>query len=216
MIKAIIFDMDGVLVKTIHIAEEIAREKLSKHNICITKEDIIHLSGFSWKEFLEHIYNSRNIKPIKGLYEEILIKYSDVLYDKVILYENADLLLKELSKKYTLALVSGSSKKDILTNLNKFKIKHYFKLIISAEEVNKGKPAPDLYLSACEKLNLKPYECIGIEDSVLGVESVINAGIKCIAITHTVSNDKLKKADLLINNLGEVIKNIKIIEKKQF
>jgi len=152
MDKAIIFDMDGILVKTIHIAEEIVRKKLEEHGITINEEELSHLSGYSWKEFLEYIYKNRNIDEIKGLYEDILEAYSKILSDKVVLYEGAGELLETLSSEFDLALVSGSLKKDIITNLTKFGLLKYFKIIISAEEVENGKPAPDLYLAAAKIL----------------------------------------------------------------
>ncbi len=204
MIKGIIFDMDGVLVKTIHIAEEIARSKLGEQGIKLNRNDIECLAGYSWKEFLAYIYKTRNIKPIKGLYEEFLREYSSVLSDKVMLYGEPAKLLGTLGQKYKLALVSGSSKRHIRSNLKKFSLMKYFQVILSADNVKKGKPAPDIYLLASSKLKLKPEECIGIEDSVLGVQSVKSAGMKCIAVAHTMPKEKLGEADIVINNLKKL------------
>ncbi len=204
MAKGIIFDMDGVLVKTIHIAEEIAREKLSVYGIKLNRKDIECLAGYSWKEFLDYIYDTRKIKPVKGLYEEILSSYSAILADKVEVYGEPVKLLGKLSEKYMLALVSGSSKRHIVSNLKKFGLTKFFPVVLSSDDVKKGKPEPDLYLLAAEKLGLKPEDCIGIEDSILGVQSVKSAGMKCIAVAHTVSSEKLKEADLVTDNLKKL------------
>lgn len=203
MIRGVIFDMDGVLVKTIHLAEKVAREKLGFHGIELFADDIECLSGFSWKEFLGYVCASRGRKHIEGLYEDILETYSSRLADEVVLYTGVGQLLRRFSAEYDLALVSGSSRRDIDANLGRFGLERFFKVTISAEEVERGKPAPDMYLSACRLLGLSPAACVGVEDSVLGVEAVIGAGMKCVAITQTVSADRLRKADIIIDSLGE-------------
>ncbi len=212
MAKGIIFDMDGVLVKTIHIAEEIAREKLSVYGIKLNRKDIECLAGYSWKEFLSYIYKTRKIRPIKGIYEEILASYSAILSDKVELYGEPSNLLKKLSSQYKLALVSGSSKRHIRSNLMKFGLMIYFPVILSSEDVKKGKPSPDIYLLAALKMGLEAGDCIGIEDSVFGVQSVKRAGMKCIAVAHTMAKEKLGEADIVIDNLKKLAEAVKKIE----
>lgn len=212
MIKGIIFDMDNVLVKTIHIGYEIATKRLRQHNITLTKEDETNLAGYSWKEFLEYIYRTRKIKPIDGLLEEMITEYSILLPKKVELFQGVQQVLHKLHQKYPLALASGSSKKSINTNLQKFDLTNYFKFKISAEEVDRGKPAPDLYLAACQNLKLDPKDCVGIEDSILGVESVKSAGLKCIGITHTVPKQKLSQADVVISSLDQIPSAISSLE----
>lgn len=196
--------MDGVLVKTIHLAEQIAREKLSQNGVEVTAEDIEHLAGYTWKEFLEYIYVSRHLDPIAGLYEDIIKTYSARLPNNVILYDQAVDVLANLQTKYTLALASGSLRHDVETNLEKFGLKRFFKVIVTGSDVNRGKPEPDIYLKALEGLSLASTQCIAVEDTILGIQSVKNAGLKCIAVTHTMGREKLSEADFVIDNLRDI------------
>ena len=93
----------------------------------------------------------------------------------------------------------------------KFNLSEYFEIILSSEEVRRGKPEPDLYLEACKQLLLTPRQCIAIEDSILGVQAVKNAKMLCIGITNTVSKDRLKKADIIVNSLSKISQAIKKI-----
>jgi len=87
-------------------------------------------------------------------------------------------------------------------------IKNYFDTIVSGEDVKNGKPAPDIFLLTCQKLKVKPEECIAIEDSQNGVLSAKNGNLKCIAVpTSLTKHMDFSKADYIIDNLIK-IKNI--------
>ena len=86
-------------------------------------------------------------------------------------------------------------------------IKKYFKIIVDEDIVSKTKPDPELFLKASESLNILPSDCIVIEDSIMGVEAALKAGMKCIAITTTNGREKLNKANLVIDDFKELTIN---------
>ena len=82
-------------------------------------------------------------------------------------------------------------------------LKKYFDVIITREQVKKPKPDPEIYKEAVKQLNLKPKECIVIEDSVAGVEAAKRAGLFCIAVLNSFKEKDLKAADLIIKDLQD-------------
>ncbi|MGH7885240.1 MAG: HAD family hydrolase, partial [Thermodesulfobacteriota bacterium] len=115
-------------------------------------------------------------------------------------------LLEEISnQKLKIGLASGSPMKAIEFVLNRFNIKRYFSSVVSGESTRKGKPAPDIYLKAAKQLDIKPENCIAIEDSINGVLSVKNAGMFCIAVPHPdLDINKYKKADLIFYKISDI------------
>lgn len=212
MLKAIIFDLDGTLVNTFPLAKKVARENFKKHKIRLLKKDFKFLVGSAWSDFVNYVYKEKNIKPIEGLVKKIGDDYSYGLKYETELYEEAIPLLKLLNQNYRLALCSGSYERDVKLNIDKFHLKKYFDVIVSYDDVKIGKPAPDIYLKSLEKLKLPASSCIGIEDSVHGVQSLKNARIKSIGITHSMTEKDLKEADYIVNDLSEISKLINKID----
>ena len=122
------------------------------------------------------------------------------------------LINKLYAEKYRVALVSSTSRNNLLFVLNKLDIRDFFEELIGFEDTNKGKPDPEPYLNVAEKLNIEPNKCVVIEDTAVGVESAKRAGMKCVALTETnrVKQDH-SKADFVVGSLTEL--NIKKIEQ---
>ena len=110
-------------------------------------------------------------------------------------------LIKRLSKKYTLALASGSPEKIIIDTVKSFDIEKYFKFIISGENINRCKPAPDIFLITAENLGFLPENCAVIEDSHNGVLAAKRAGMYCIGFENNNSGEQdLTPADIIIKS----------------
>lgn len=122
-------------------------------------------------------------------------------------------IINELkSKQFKLAIGSSGPPKNVDLLLNQLKIKAYFDVIITAAEVKRGKPEPDVFLITAEKLKIKPENCIVIEDAPVGIEAAKRAGMTSIALTTTHNKEELIDANLIVNNLSEVkINDIKEI-----
>ena len=106
-----------------------------------------------------------------------------------------------------MALATGASREKLEFILKKFQIKQFFDAIITADDVENGKPDPEVFLKAAQKLGVDPENCIVMEDASNGAEAAKAAGMACIAITSTRGKNQLQKADLVVNSYQEL--NIK-------
>lgn len=110
-----------------------------------------------------------------------------------------------VSQKYPLAMASGALRDEVRLMIGAAGIAHYFDVVVAAEDVTRGKPAPDAYLKALEGLNMKypgrhiqPGECLVVEDSKHGLLSARAAGMKCAAVTTTYPAEELRAADRVV------------------
>ena len=143
----------------------------------------------------------------------MLIWPSDTKQDKKIeLFPRVIELLSSLKKNYLLCVASNSDRRFILKILQNTNLLPYFKCILTVNDVKKPKPSPDIYLLGTKRMALQPAECIVIEDSTVGIEAAKNAGMKCIAISHTLPKEKLKEADLLLEEISVACYLLKFIK----
>jgi len=124
-------------------------------------------------------------------------------FDQVEPFKGTLSCLKELKPHFTLAAVSGSSRSIVGKALNKF-FPCCFDVIVTGDEMVRGKPYPDPYIKALEKLNITKKDCIVVENSPLGIESANKAGIYCIAVTSTLKSEYLQHANLVLKNHNEL------------
>jgi beta-phosphoglucomutase len=127
-----------------------------------------------------------------------------------ILFPGADQAIRRLAASLPLAIASGALRLEILRILDRTGLTQYFGAIVAAEDSPAGKPAPDPYLRAVDRLSaasgqqLAPAECVAVEDSHWGLESARAAGLRTVAITHTYPASALGAADLLIDHLDRL------------
>ncbi len=112
---------------------------------------------------------------------------------------------------FKIALASSGPGKNIRLILQGLGIENYFDAVVSGEDVTEGKPNPQCFLLAAQKLGITPKDCIVIEDAVAGVAAAGSAGMHCIAITNTHPAEKLKPADLIVDSLEKI--TIQVIER---
>ncbi|MFX0061388.1 MAG: HAD family hydrolase [Candidatus Hermodarchaeota archaeon] len=115
------------------------------------------------------------------------------------------LLIKLQAQNIPRIVASSGAKEKINFNLKEADLKRFFDDFVSADEVKQGKPNPDLFLKAAEKLEAPTQECLVFEDSPLGVQAGKRAGMFVIAVTNTVPANKLQEADLIIESFEQLI-----------
>ncbi len=215
MIKAIIFDMDGVLIDSPKYVWKSFNIILGEEGVHVDDKTIKKYLGKRLKDQLQMWKEDFKIKDYDA--DEFSKRAGELelgFYKKELNDLNVKNILVNLKKSgFKLALATSSSKWRADKILNILKIKDYFKVMITAEDVEKGKPNPEMFLKATEKLNVKSEECVVIEDVVNGIQAAKNAKIKVIALlTKFHSREELKDADLIISSLDELnedlIKNI--------
>ncbi len=207
MIKAFIFDMDGVMIDSEPLWEKTERILLAKRGIEYTptyRDQIVGLnqndSGkllidtFELNEKVEDVISER-VEILTGIYEEELEVVSELIP-----------LLDDLQdNKFKLAVASSSPMRVINFVLDMFSLHEYFPVIVSGECTDDGKPHPAIYLHTAERLEVEPSECVAIEDSINGVRSAKAAGMYCIAVPDKrLSQTEFQNADLIVPSLDRI------------
>lgn len=210
MKKAVIFDLDGVISNTDKTRFLLLQDILQNYGLSLNDADYKNSIGKRTRHFLTEKFGSelseKQIDDIVNLRKNLFLKNPEnYIVELPSVYETC----KQLSDKYILAIASASDTKVIELILNQLKIDQFFSVVVSVDEVEKSKPAPDVYLRCLEKLNLKPFDCIAIEDSPVGIQAAQSAGIQCIAVTYTHKSEELKNADFIINDLNQIANILK-------
>ncbi len=205
MIKAVIFDMDGVLVDTERYHEMAYKTVAKKFGVNLTEKEIIQFKGVTALENIKYLFKKYKINENAKKYTLLKDKiYRSFLKNLKALPGVIELLKKFKKKKIKLALASSGSRLNVGFILKKIKAKKIFDVVIHGEQVKKGKPNPEIFLKAAKKLKVMPKDCVVIEDAINGVKAAKNAGMFCIGVATTFSKQKLKNADLIVDSLKEL------------
>lgn len=205
MIKAFIFDMDGVIIDSEPLHFELNRRIMRDFGLELTDEVFFPYVGVTneqmWADLIDRYRLNTTITELQG--KEALLK-EEVFVDRSLQpIKGIRELLADLKRNgIAIGLASSSSRDFIELVLEKLRIREYFSVIISGEEVQKSKPEPEIFLRAAECLNVKPADCLVLEDSKHGVEAAKRAGMKCIAFQNPSSGRQdLSHADKILHTL---------------
>lgn len=216
-IKAVLFDMDGLMVDTESLATEAFIYSAKKQGYDMTKEETLLVLGFTTKsiyEFWENYFKNSDVSG-KQLVDDHYKYIENILFTigprKMPYIEELLKYLKE--SNYKVAVASSSNMDHIINNMEKTGLKKYIDEFASGAEVENGKPAPDVFLLAAQRLGVEPKKCLVLEDSKAGVIAGSSAGAKVIMVPDMFKPDDecKEKTYRIVGNLGEVIS---ILEEK--
>ena len=203
-IKAILFDMDGVLIDARDWHYDALNKALSHFGYLISRD--YHLStfdGLPTKDKLQILSKSKNLpfglhSHINKLKQKYTIQLS---HEKCKPTFNHRFALSNLSKKYKIAVCSNSMRNSIVTMMELSGLNEYIDLIISNEDVNRSKPDPEMYITAMKKFNVEPNETVILEDNEHGIEAAIASGgnLFKVATPDDVQLDAIEKFISKIN-----------------
>lgn len=203
---AVVFDLDGVIVDSeprherafLRVFEEIGYAV--DHGM-----DFAAYLGRSdralWEDF---IARHRPAEPIEELLERKERTLISLLEEERPVYAGLPDLVRDLSRRYRLAVASGSRHTVIEAVLAMAGIRDAFATIASVQDVGKAKPAPDVFAYATQQLGLAPTRCCAIEDTVAGIESARAAGLAVIAVPHTYPEAALSRATRVVRDLDGI------------
>jgi len=209
MFKAVIFDWDGTLADTRKVVVESFKRVLTEIGCTVSNGFLERRIGTGTRKMLEDALNKCNITFDDEMLEELTgkkVRFQTELSASVNLFEGATDLLDALYGKTRIALATMSSRPVIDKLLREKKVKKYFSAVVTADEISKPKPDPEIFLVAAAKLNLSPEDCVILEDSIFGVKAARAAKMKCIAIpSGAYSREELEKEnpDLLVGSLTQ-------------
>lgn len=205
--KMVIFDMDGVLIDSEGFYKEINYQYFEELGVDISDEEYESFIGISASLMWGYIKEKGNLlEEVATLKKGEKERKYDYLAEKTLdPMPGIPTLLQQLkNKNYTLSLASSSDRKNIEVIVQKLNIASYFDYMVSGEEVQNGKPAPDIFLKAATQLNIAPKDSCVIEDSNNGVRAAKAAGMQCVGLRSPNSGHQdLSMCDLIIDSFAE-------------
>ena len=203
--KAVIFDMDGVIVDSMPYHFIAWYEALRPFGVRVNCFDIYSKEGEKWDKSMKEFLSRARINPTKKMMRTIFLERKKIFdkYFRRYIFKGAEEILGCLkAKSYRLALVTGTNSREI-NKILPCKIRKLFECVVSGDSVKRGKPFPDPYIKASKILGLKPAECVVIENAPYGILSAKNAGMFCIAVTTSLPKEYLAKADVIVESLEQ-------------
>jgi beta-phosphoglucomutase len=222
MLGAVIFDFNGIIVDDEPIHFKLFQKVLGEEGILLT-EDAYYARylGFDDRGAFSFGYREHK-RPLSDamlaeLIERKAIYYQDAIREYVAIFPGVKALVADLAQHLPLAVASGALRNEIKTILVTAGLIDYFKAIVSAEDVARGKPEPDIFLKALAALNsqngkpIQASECVVIEDSKEGIKGALRAGMKCLAVTNSHEAELLHEADAVVASLEAV--NLRFLDQ---
>jgi HAD superfamily hydrolase (TIGR01509 family) len=212
VIAAVVFDLDGVLVDTETVWDDV-REALVRERGGRWHEraqaDMMGMSSPEWSRYMhEELGLAETSQAINDeVVSRMLVRYREELP----LIDGAIAAVERLAGSFPLALASSSNRPLIDAVLQTSGLERHFAATVSSEEVARGKPAPDVFLEAARRLEVEPRLCAAIEDSSNGLRAAHAAGMRVIALPNAhypPQADALALADVVVDSLGELTADV--------
>jgi HAD superfamily hydrolase (TIGR01509 family) len=203
-IRAVIFDMDGVIVDSEPYSMQALIEVLREHGIDPTPEDLHRSYGRTIREDFAHYF--RKYEVTADLDAAIVHKharYCQLASGLLKPFPGVMALVERLRRSgYRLGLASSGSQAKVAFGMDALSINGIFDTIVTGDDVTFSKPDPQIYLLAARRLGVEPAACVAIEDAPAGVQAAKGAGMRCIAVTNSVARAQLLRADLIVDSLA--------------
>lgn len=205
--KACIWDMDGVIADTGYYHFLSWRETLKEYGVDLKESDFKKTFGMRNEEIVEIVFG--DLSKVGEIAEKKERKYRELARGKINLLPGVGKLLDGLrARGWKQALASSTPLENIKLIVNETGIASFFEVIISGEDVKKGKPDPEVFLKTSQKLGVNPENCVVIEDAPAGIKAANSAGMRCIGVATTHGEDKLKEANLVVRTLESVTPDV--------
>ena len=219
MIKAILFDFNGVIINDEPLQMKAYQEILAKEGIALSEEDYYSCLGMDDKTFIEAAYRRADKRPETNKVLEITQaktnRWREIIATEVPLFEGVGDFIKKMAQDFALGIVSMARREEIEYVLERANLSGYFSTVVSAEDIEQCKPHPECYLRGFNAIDayrmsrshlpMVHSECLVIEDAPPGIRSAKAAGLKALGVTNTVSARDLREAgaDAIAKNLDD-------------
>jgi HAD superfamily hydrolase (TIGR01509 family) len=208
MIEAVVFDLDGVLVDSEPVWEQVRRQVVAEHGGHWASDAQQRLMGMSTGEWARYLGEDLGVGlPPETIAADVIDQMKARYAEHVPFMPGAVDAVRRLAARWPLGLASSSPPVLIGAVLDGAGLRECFAVAMSTEEVAHGKPAPDIYLAVTERLGRPPRRCAAVEDSANGLRSAAAAGLRVIAVPHPrypPGADALGLATLVLPSLTEL------------
>jgi beta-phosphoglucomutase len=215
MLRAVIFDFNGIIVDDEPIHFKLFQRVLGEEGITLTEEAYYaRYLGFDDRGAFTAGFRDGNRSLTDEKLTELIDRkaayYQQAIRDHVAIFPGVKELVYELAPRVPLAVASGALRHEITTILKTAGLLNCFQAVVSAEDVKQGKPEPEIFLTVLAKLNagvtppIEPADCLVIEDSKEGIRGARRAGMKCLAVTNSHPEEVLREANAVVKSLEDV------------
>jgi HAD superfamily hydrolase (TIGR01509 family) len=208
LIDAVIFDLDGVILDSEELWNEV-REALARERGGRWSEqaqaDMMGMSSVEWSRYMHDVVGLSD--PPEEISREVVRRMLDRYSRQLPLIDGAVEAVQRMAARWPLALASSSNRELIDRTLEVSGLAPYFCVTVSSEEVERGKPAPDVYLEAARRLEIEPAHAAAIEDSASGIRSAHAAGMYVVVIPNRAfppPDDVLALADVVLDSIRQL------------
>ena len=208
MIDAVVFDLDGVILQTEEVWDEVRGRYVVEQGGRYDEEAQRAMMGMSAPEWSRYLHEELGVPRTPEQISADIVRLMEARYrDELPLIPGAREAVERLAGRWPLGLASSSNRPLIDAALELSGLDRFFTATVSSEEVARGKPAPDVYLEAARRLGVDPERCVAVEDSHSGIRSAKSAGMRVIAIPNRSfppDPDALAAADLVLDSIDEL------------
>jgi beta-phosphoglucomutase len=211
MLKAVLFDMDGVLVDSEEFICQAAVEMFREKGLIVQPEDFIPFVGTGENQYIGGVAEKYNfpvdIEEVKKRTYEI---YGRIVRNKLKPLSGVKEFIASCKKRnLKIAVATSADEVKMIINLREIGLPvETFDVTVNGLQIERKKPFPDIYLKAAELLGVPPGNCLVVEDAPSGIKSAIAAGMKCLAVMSSFSAEMLKDADWIVKDLTYVTENL--------
>jgi HAD superfamily hydrolase (TIGR01509 family) len=212
VIEAVVFDLDGVLVDSEQVWDEVRRELAEERGgrwSETASRDMMGMSSPEWSSYMHDVVGLP--EPPAEISAEVVRQLERRYREELPLLDGAAEAVERLGAHWPLALASSSNRELIDLVLEVSGLARSFRATVSSEEVARGKPAPDVYLEAARRLSIPAERCAAVEDSENGIRSAKAAGMRVLAVPnphYPPAEDALAIADVLLDSLAQLTPNL--------
>ena len=208
MIEAVVFDLDGVLLDSEQVwdsaREELARERGGRWHEN-AQRDMMGMSSLEWSRYMHETIGLP--EPPEEISAEVVRRLAELYREHLPVLPGAREAVERLAGRWPLGLASSSNRELIDLVLEELAVADLFQATVSSEEVERGKPAPDVYLEAARRLEVDPTRAAAVEDSENGLRAARAAAMRVVAIPNAhfpPGEEALAQADVVVSSLDEL------------
>ena len=205
----VIFDMDGVLTDSEPVINESAVKALREHGVDAKPEDFIPFVGTGEDSYIGGVAEKYGLEYRPAMKQRVYEIYLDILPGRLRAFPGIHDLVETLRDQgWRVAVASSADRIKVEANLKAIDLPPSgFSVIVAGEDVVKKKPAPDIFLTAAERVGTVPRSCCVVEDAPSGIRAAKAAGMRCVAVAQTFTEDELRREspDLVKATVAELI-----------
>lgn len=204
-LRAVIFDMDGVIVDSEPYSMQALVDELRHHGIEPTAEELRRSYGRKVDEDFTELFARYGVAAdVQAAVVSKRERYRRLATGKLTPLPGALALLDRVrARGYRLGLASSGDRDKVALSMRSLALDGVFETVVTGDDITHSKPHPEIYLTAAARLGIEPPDCLAIEDAPNGVGAAKRAGMRCIAVTNSVTREELAGADLVVASLAD-------------